>query len=155
MTSIAYREAYSEVLDILNHTRREDVDKIPMEFMEYLKENASKTYTPQLNHELKIKDMKLKSKTKAILAIIYRKFWCSEEQKKEFDKKLKENEIRKHQETLENHSKNIFKTEVGFKELKANDNIDVEEPLKTEIVPYKETFFSKLINKIKAFFGKK
>ena len=43
-----YRKAISEVLDILKHTRKEDVDKISIEFMEYLRKNASRTYIPNL-----------------------------------------------------------------------------------------------------------
>jgi hypothetical protein len=61
--------------------------------MEFLKENASKTYRPELDHTQNIKDMQLKVKTKAILAIIYRNFWCDSEQQKEFDNILKNNEI--------------------------------------------------------------
>ena len=71
-----YSEAMAETLDILNHTQKEDVDKISPKFMEYLKNNASKTYESNLDHTKKIGDMKLKEKTKVILAIIYRQFWC-------------------------------------------------------------------------------
>ena len=80
MTNIAYRQAYSEVLDILNHMKKEDVEKISPEFIEYLKLNASKNYVSKLDHTLKIKDMKLNPKTKAVLAIIYRMFWRNEDE---------------------------------------------------------------------------
>ncbi|MBQ7765119.1 hypothetical protein IJ384_07125 [bacterium] len=79
MLTKAYREAYSEVLDILNHTRKEDVEKISPKFLQYLKSNCSKTYVSKLNHSVDIKNMKLNTETWAILAIIYRKFWCNEE----------------------------------------------------------------------------
>ena len=44
MATLAYKEAYSEVLDILSHTRKEDVDKISPQFLDYLKSNSSKNY---------------------------------------------------------------------------------------------------------------
>ena len=92
MVSVEYSEAITETLDILNHTRKEDVEKISSKFMEFLNANASKTYKPELDHTKKIKDMQLKSKTKAILAIIYKKFWCNSEQQEQFNRVLKENE---------------------------------------------------------------
>ncbi len=110
MVSIEYSEAFAETLDILNHTRKEDVDKISPKFMEYLKANASKTYKPQLDHTKKIKDMQLRRKTKAILAIIYKMFWCDSERKEQFNKVLIENEIKREKELKEKYNiDNIFK----------------------------------------------
>ena len=110
MISVEYKEAISETLDILRHTKKEDVDKIPPRFMEFLKENASKTYKPNLDHTLKIDEMKLKSKTKAILAIIYEEFWCNNKERIEFNKKLRDNEIVKEKELREKYNpNNIFK----------------------------------------------
>ncbi|MBR3697416.1 MAG: hypothetical protein IKM97_04030 [Clostridia bacterium] len=93
MLSNEYREAIVEVLDILDHTRKEDVDKISPKFIEFLRANASKTYKPQLDHSKKISDMRLMHKTRVILAIIYRKYWCDDNQRNEFDRILMENEI--------------------------------------------------------------
>ena len=75
MISKEYREAYCEVLDILKYTRSEDVAKVSPKFIEYLKKNASKTYVPNLDHSKKVKDMDLKIETRAVLAIIYQKYW--------------------------------------------------------------------------------
>lgn len=110
MVSVEYSEAIAETLDILKHTKKEDVDKIPPKFMEFLQANCSKTYKPELDHTQKIKDMKLKHKTKVILAIIYKKYWCNSEQKKEFDRILKENEIKRQKELREKYNPDdIFK----------------------------------------------
>ncbi len=110
MISVEYKEAISETLDILKHTKKEDVDKIPTRFMEFLKENASKTYKPKLDHTLKIDEMNLKPKTKAILAIIYEEFWCNNRERIEFNKKLRDNEIAKEKELREKYNPNkIFK----------------------------------------------
>lgn len=93
MITQEYKMAMTETLEILNHTNKKDVNKISLKFMEYLKENASKTYKPKLDHSKNIKDMQLMEKTKVILAIIYAKFWCNEDQKKEFDLHIKNNEL--------------------------------------------------------------
>ena len=103
MISNEYSEDFAETLDILNHTRKEDVLKISPKFIEYLKSNASQTYISKLDHSKEIKDMDLSIKTKAILAIIYKKFWCTEEEAKDFDNKLKINE-KNYQLELEKNS---------------------------------------------------
>ena len=63
MVSLEYSQAAVEVLDILEHTRREDVNKIPKAFIEFLKKNSSKTYNSKLDYTKQISDMKLKPKT--------------------------------------------------------------------------------------------
>ena len=58
-----YSEAAVEVLDILNHTVREDVELIPQSFIKFLIDIASKSYKSQLNHEQPINGMNLKKAT--------------------------------------------------------------------------------------------
>lgn len=149
MVNQVYAEAISETLDILEHTRKEDVDKISPKFMEYLKNNASPNYISRLDHSKKISDMALKEKTKIILAIIYRKFWCDEEQKLEFDKKIKNNELIYQEELREKYNPdNLFKNKNNSSEI-VQDNISTE----TAIVEYKEkTFIQKLFDKIRNLF---
>ena len=110
MISNEYSEAIAETLDILRHTRKGDIDKISHKFMQFLEENCSKTYKPELDHSKKIKDMKLKRKTKVLLAIIYKKFWCDSNQEKEFNRILKENETKHEKEKKEKFNpEDIFK----------------------------------------------
>lgn len=144
MVSVEYSEAITETLDILKHTRKEDVDKISSRFIEFLNTNASKTYKSELDHTKKIKDMQLKSKTKAILAIIYIKFWCNDEEKEEFKRKLKENETQHENELRKKHNPNdIFKNRAIKREENVAENVAV--------VEYKESVFKKILNRIKSF----
>lgn len=156
MVSTAYREAYSEVLDILNHTRKVDVNKISPQFIDYLKTNCSKTYISKLNHSMNIKDMQLKPKTKAVLAIIYKKYWCDEEQRKNFDDKLKQNQDIYNQRRSE-ETKNYFNNKLSFQpdkdELYKTEKVE-EKHIPINLTPYKESFFKKLIDKIKVFLKK-
>ena len=147
MVNVEYSEAMSEVLDILDHTREEDVNKISPEFMNILRENASKTYKPKLDHTKKLVDMQLKRKTYAILAVIYKKFWCNSEQLEEFNKILRENDIKHEQELREKYNpSDIFKTTKPKVEDLDNS---------TNMVQYNQSFIQKLINKIKSIFSKK
>ena len=144
MVSVEYSEAITETLDILKHTSKEDVDKISLKFMDFLNANASKTYKPELDHTKKIKDMQLNRKTKAILAIIYKKFWCNSEKQEQFNRVLKENEIKREKELREKYNPdNLFKDKKP--KIETIDN-------SMAIVEYKESFFTKLIKKIKNIF---
>ena len=152
MVSIEYSEAITETLDILKHTRKEDVDKISSRFMDYLVANASKTYKPELDHTKKIKDMKLKRKTKAILAIIYKKFWCNSEKQMEFNEILKENEIKHQKELREKYNPDeIFKNKK--EKIEEKENAQVEET--SMIVPKEEKWYKKIFNLIKGLFKRK
>ena len=44
MSEIEYSEAAVEVLDILNHTNKEDVQRIPQSFIKFLTDISSKNY---------------------------------------------------------------------------------------------------------------
>lgn len=147
MVSVAYSEAAVEVLDILKHTREEDVNKIPRKFIEFLENNKSETYIADLDHTKAIKEMDLKPKTQALLGLIYLKYWADEEGKRAFKKKAKENEIKYQEELREKYNTdNLFKNK---KEIIKDENIKEEMVLQTI---QHETFIQRIINKIKGIF---
>ncbi len=140
MISASFKEAAVEVLDILAHTSKRDVEKIPESFITFLKENSSKTYVSKLDHSKAIKDMDLKPKTEAILALIYIKYWANEQEKQIFEKRIRESQARFTAEE-----------QLGFatfdKERKHIKESNVE--VKNELQTYKkQSWLSKLINKI-------
>ncbi|MBQ6991410.1 MAG: hypothetical protein IJN50_00605 [Clostridia bacterium] len=145
MVSISYAEAATEVLEILNHTEIEAVEKIPKKFIEFLKENSSKTYKPDFDYSKKIKELELKPKTHALLGMIYLKYWANEEEKEAFTKKAKENEI-KYQEEL----KKKYNTESLFKK-KVKEEVQSKEKNELPVVK-KENFIQKIIKKIRSLF---
>ena len=140
MISIEYSEAATEVLDILNHTKKSDVDKIPKKFINFLEDNSSKNYVSSLDHSKPIKEMKLKQKTQDILGIIYLKYWANEEEKEKFKLKINENEEKYQQELREKYNTdNLFK--------KTKEEIEPKQETLLPIIK-KETFIKKIINKI-------
>lgn len=147
MVSVAYSEAAVEVLDILKHTRKEDVNKIPKKFIEFLENNKSKTYITNLDHTKTIKEMELKPKTQALLGLIYLKYWANEEEKLEFRKKARENEVNYQKELNEKYNPdNLFKNK---------EKIIVSDDNKTNMTLQKvkkETFIQRIIQKIKEIF---
>lgn len=89
----------AQVSDILNHIDESDKNKIAQEFLDFIEEHKDKEYNPSLDYSKELNDMGINKNAKNILAIIYMKYWCNSEQKKDFIKKLKENE-KKYQEDL-------------------------------------------------------
>lgn len=150
MVSVAYSEAVVEVLDILEHTKKEDVNKIPKKFIEFLENNKSKTYISNLDHTKTIKEMNLKPKTQALLGLIYLKYWANEEEKIEFRKKAQVNEFNYQKELNEKYNPdNLFKNKNAV-------NIEKNETIQqTSLVEIKkETIMQKIISKIKEMFKK-
>ena len=80
MREAEYSEAAVEVLDILNHTNKDDVKKIPQSFIKFLTDISSKSYRPKFNHELPINGFNLKKQTKELLGFIYITWWCNKEE---------------------------------------------------------------------------
>jgi len=178
MVNQSYAYAFAEVLEILKHTKKEDVDKISPKFMKYLYDNASKTYRPDLDHTKKVKDMELRKKTKVVLAIIYKKFWCDENQRVEFDKKMRENEVKiyltenmlhhNNEKLFQNNiSTNMIQTENTIQGSISTDMVQAEDTIQNNIVleqkeldkqqkhlvEYNESFFKKLVKKFSKLFG--
>lgn len=148
MVRTPYSEAATEVLAILNNTDKEAVNKIPKKFIEFLKENSSKTYKPNFDKSKTIKELNLKPKTQALLGLIYLKCWANEQQRAEFTKGTLENEKVYQQELTEKYSTdNLFKNRVTSKlenETKAQQ---------ISLIKVKENnFIQRIINKIKSIF---
>ena len=146
MVTQEYSEAVVEVLDILKHTRKTDVDKIPKKLIEFFESVKSSTYISKIDHSRNLNTQDLKPKTRALIGMLYRNYWCPPEEKEEFDKILREN-YRKEQEALREkyNPDNIFK----------NKKLEIiKESNQMEVTVYKESIFLKIVNKIKKIFRK-
>lgn len=93
MENIKYTTAMAEVLEYLKGIRKEDLDKIPQNFLSFLEENSSKDYNINIDFNQPLKDLAISSEAKGIISFICYNYWCeTESQKKDFYNKLSENE---------------------------------------------------------------
>jgi hypothetical protein len=146
MVSTAYSEAATEVLAILDNTEIEAVNKIPKKFIEFLTQNCSKTYEPNFDNSKSIKELNLKSKTQALLGLIYLKYWADEEGKEKFNKKIKANEEKYQREIIEKYNTdNLFKKK---------EKVVVQENTEEVGLPavQNKSFVQKIVEKIKGIF---
>lgn len=88
VTKENYREAVSEVLEILQFADEEIINKIPLEVLQKLNSQKSITYMSKFKDTQKIEVEQISKKAKAILALLYRDYICTKEERKEFDKQL-------------------------------------------------------------------
>ena len=109
--SYSYREAYSEVYFILLHMECGDVKKIPKDIINIIRKNRIKNYDVNINPYVPLDKQELKEETKAILALLYRKFLCDADKKQEveerFSKKLKFEMSQKEQRLVEEVENNF------------------------------------------------
>lgn len=138
MVSVEYKEAITEVLDILYNSDEDLLGKIPQKLIEFWERNKSNTYKPNLNHDLPLSEMNLKNKTKSIIAMIYLNYICEDDEKKSLKHILKNNEDFYQQELREKYNPdNLFKN----KETKIET---VENTV--SMVEYKDSIFTKIKN---------
>lgn len=141
-----YKQAFTEVLEVLKHTSKSIVEKIPENFINFLKDNKDDEYFTEIDFSKSNWEDDVKEETQAILALIYREYIVSPEKKRELirdereEQKIIENEIRK-----KYNPDNLFKNE--RKEIIV-ENTDLPIEIK------KEKFFNRIICFVKKFFSK-
>lgn len=153
MVNTKYSEAAVDVLDILEHMEEEDQKKVPKKFIEILKENASKEYVCNLDYSKRLVEMDLSQEARGILGVMYRHYWCPEEKKAEFEKRIDENEKEFQRILREKYNPDeIFKnTGSILSEEKIQNDLNEETSL---VEKNKESLFQKIINKILSIFKK-
>ena len=153
MREAEYSEAAVEVLDILNHINKDDVERIPHSFIKFLTNISNKSYKVKFNYEQPIKGLNLRKQTRELLGFIYITWWCDKEEREKYKKLIQESNI-KNEEIKEKYNVNdIFKNK---KEKQEHKIIQNENVMKTSIVEYKkENIFKRVLNKILSFFDSK
>ena len=149
MANIEYSEVIVEVLEILEYSDDNILEKIPKKLIKFWERNKSKTYKPNLDHDKSISEMNLKDKTKSILSMIYLNYLCNDEE----SKKIK---------SIINHNEEIYQTELvknynsQYLEKEQNISNTINKNTKSTsitIIENKELIFKKIINRIKRFFN--
>ena len=150
------KQAVAEVLEILSNSEKEITNKIPENFMRFLKENADKEYKVNIDFNNEHWDDTIKKETKVILALIYRDYLVSEEEKIILLKEEKERLDKEEQELHEKYKPdNLFKNNVTTTK-KENIEEKQEELNNMKMIEVKEdSWFKKIWKKIISMFGKK
>lgn len=142
-----YANAYSEVLEILKHISKEDYEKIPNSKIEVFKSNQNKNYIFKYDPNKTLDEQNVSKITKAIIALLFRDYWASKEQKDIIIKTQNQN-----RQFLEEQKVSLEDVENIFNK---NKNVENQIEVKEEIVVYKESIFKKYFNKLIKFLRRK
>ena len=149
MLSVNTRQAYTEIDNFIELLDEYNRNKVPKKLREFFKREKDNTYTKIIDPNIPIKEQNLKEETLALIAMLNLQYWCEDEEEKRRLKKIySDNEIKHQQKLREKYNPdNIFNS-------RKTENIEtVAEPV--AMVEYKESFFSRIINKIKNIFIRK
>ena len=145
-----YREAFAEVLEVLKNSNQNIIEKIPKKFITFLSQNKDNNYIVKIDFTDANWDDSIKQETQAILALVYRDYIVSPEERTRLLAEEKEEQIR-----IENELREKYNPDNLFKKRHREDEIE-ENTIQNEValVEYKETIFRRLINKLKRIFHK-
>ena len=147
MEDIIYSNSLYQINEILKYISPNLKARIPKKYITYFEINKSNDYNWNIDKTVPLEKQDLLPITKEILTFLYRDYICDDIERTRLDKTLNENEIKYQNELREKYNPdNIFKDRKNNAKTKQIENEN------TSIVTYKESFFSKIINKIKLIF---
>lgn len=158
---ITTKEMYSEVYGVIKALGKEYIKKLPKTVLKVIIENREENYNPKYNMSISLKKQDVNRKTLAMIALLHYNYWCdTEEDRQKLKTILENNEEKRQKEMREKYSNDkIFNNRnIKKEEEKEEGNIDQIEVknevlLDSNIVEYKQSFFSKIVKKIKKWFN--
>lgn len=155
-----YREAFSEISEIIKLMPESLRKKIPNDFINNIELNKDNEYNPIIKEP--IEEQKLKRETEIILGIIYRDFVCSEEERKALKEKdnielrkimqKKDEEARKKYDVNNIFNNNKYSDEFNIKN---NDNTVIQNISSKESITYNQAETENNVDKDSSNLNKK
>lgn len=156
MADIQYANAYTEVLDILKYISKEDYEKIPKSKIKVFEENSNNNYNFTYDENKTLDEQNVSEITKVIIAILFRDYWATKEQRYIIIKKQQEIKDQKQKELMAKfeQNKNISEKDLKKVNVASDLDIDIDYARGTNLETYKEeNIFKRIISKIREIFG--
>lgn len=146
----AYKRAYTEVIEIIKYFPNEEYAKIPLEKINYYKENMDKDYNFKINPNIELEKQNISREANAILVTLFNDYFATDRQKEILNNLLKQN-----QQILEELKQEKYNPNNLFMQSKTQQQNTVtikENNSENSLIEIKENFFTKFINFIKNIF---
>lgn len=144
MITLQDRKTFADVSIIIKMMSKDMQEKINPNFIKLIEDNKDTEYISYIDSNIPLKRQKLNPDAKTLLALIYRDYLCSEDERKNLL-------IAEKQEIAKQEAETRKKYEINFEKRKIYQN---DEVTTTSLIEYKkESLFTKIINKIKNFFN--
>ena len=151
MVSENYACAYKEVIEVLKHTKREDVNKIPKLEIILWRQNMKKDYDFKIDENKPIEEQNLSKEARAVLANIFKKYWATDYQIERIEAKEKYD-----LEQIEKEKYEKFNPDNIFQNRHKVENQEETNINSVSMMKYKEkNFLQKIFDKIKNLFNRK
>ena len=85
-------KACTEVLEVLKYIEKEEYDKIPPDLIQFFEDNCDKSHKVDFEARKPIEENNLLKETYSLLAVLYRDYWATAEQRIIFDELLEQND---------------------------------------------------------------
>ena len=148
-----YKVSITEVLYILKYLPNSLTSNIPTNFLNFLNNNSIPDYNPDFDLSKGLDNVKLKNKTKILLAIIYREYICSEQERSDYNKILTQNENEYQIKLKEKYNINDIFNETK-KEKPSDTTTTNNNNNNNKLVIYKKSYFTRIKDLIKKIFNK-
>ncbi len=146
-----YKDAFSEVNEIIKMMPDELTNKIPSKFKEMLEEERDKEYNPNIQEPLE--KQKFKNETIIILGLIYRDFLCPTDEKRRLQEK-DARELQEVQKAIEEEIREKYNPDDIFKNKREIKDEEITEEKSLTVVK-EEKWYQKIFNLIKGIFRRK
>ena len=149
MTS-AYKRAYTEVIEIIKYLPKEEYSKIPLDKINYFKENMDKEYKFKIDPNIELEKQNISREANAILLKLFNDYFATARQKEILNSLLKQNqqklEMQKHEKYNPNNLFNQPESQQNHTQVLQENNSE------TSLIEIKKKFFIRFINFIKSIF---
>lgn len=144
---------YAEVFEILGCMNKQEVMRIPVNILEFIKQERSKTYQTRIDKQDLFNPDNIDTRTVNFLAWLMMDYMANEEQREILIKTAKENDRRKELEKSKKYSETVFGNKKEAKENIEILNGEAKEDTSIAIVE-EETIIEKIVKFFKNFFQK-
>ena len=146
-----YKKALSEVNIILAHTEKEVKDKIPEYFIQYIKENMDKNHRIKIQNNKELLEQNIMLETKQIIALMYRDYICTKDEREKLIRLEKEKYKRIEKEKQEKYKIDFKKIAQRKTQKNIIDKVKTKE--KSSLIERKEEkWYNNIIDKILKIF---
>ena len=149
MENVEYMNSLYQVSEILKYITPKLKNRIPKRVISYIESNKSKDYSWKIDKTLPLEKQELLPTTKELITVLYKDYMCDDISRLKLNKVLNENQIK-----YENEVREKYNPDNIFKERNRSYETNKRTIENNEIVSYKESFLSKIINKLKSYFYK-
>lgn len=148
MVTNGLANAAAELNEILKYLPKSEVEKIPLKLRKFFKDIANANYNAKIDPNKSLEQQNISEKTKDLIAVVYREYWCSTEERKALDARLIENDRMYEEQLLKSYNlKKVLENKQSINSVSAENN--------TAIIEYKEQkWYQKVILTIKSLLKK-